>query len=75
MEVTRSTFIDEYMKTLVQMFPWATDKDKLEGFISSCISTLDGANTWNHDGPAVHQSWTAIGMKSKPTLKALRALK
>jgi hypothetical protein len=72
--MTKTDFLREYRKQLLAMFPWAQDTGKLGRFMLSVHDTLNGANTWNHDGEAVTQAYKQIGGKGKPSLKALRGL-
>lgn len=72
--MNKQKFLTEYRAQLKATWPWAADEAKLDRFMASCEATLNGANTWNHDGDTVKATWRAIGGKGKPTLKALRAL-
>lgn len=72
--LTKIAFLEAYKARLVSRYGWAHDAINLNNFVISCIATLDGANTWNHTGPAVTDAYRAIGGKGKATLKVLRAL-
>jgi hypothetical protein len=72
--MTRAAFLNSYGFQLMARYEWARNADKLSRFLESCAATLNGASSWNHDGPAVMAAWRTIGGKGKPTLKALRAL-
>ena len=71
---TRSSFLQAYRRELASRYAWATDSDKLARFMRSVDETLDGSNSWNHDGAAVTAAWKLIGGKGQPSLKALRGL-
>lgn len=71
--MTKTAFMQAYA-SYVGLYPWAQDADRLRGFLASCRATLNGANTWNHDGEACRAAWRAIGGKGMPTLKGLRAM-
>lgn len=72
--MTKQEFLNAYKADLVKRYTWASDTAKLDKFMASCVATLNGALSWNHDGEAVTAAWRAIGGKGKPSLKALRAL-
>jgi hypothetical protein len=72
--MTQAAFLNSYGFQLMARHEWARNADKLSRFLDSCAATLHGANTWNHDSPAVTAAWRTIGGKGKPSLKALRAL-
>lgn len=71
--MTKTQFMQAYA-SFVALYPWAKDPQRLHAFLASCLATLRGANSWNHDGEACTAAWRSIGGKGKPTLKALRAL-
>ena len=71
--MTKTQFLAAY-ETALRSCPWTADGAKLDRFMSSVRATLDGANTWNHDGDCCTAAWRAIGGKGKPTLRGLRAL-
>ena len=72
--MTRNAFLAAYADELRSRYPWARDPLRLHKFVVGVRVTLNGANTWDHDGPAVTAAWRAIGGKGRATLKALRAL-
>jgi hypothetical protein len=72
--MNRNEFLTKYRAELLARYPWASDTTKLDRFMTSVVSTLNGENTWNYDGDAVTAAWRAIGGKGKPTKKALRGL-
>ena len=72
--MTQTAFLSAYGFQLMAQYEWARNADKLSRFLESCAETLNGASTWNHDGPAVTAAWRTIGGKGKPSLKALRGL-
>lgn len=72
--MTKQDFLTAYETELKARYPWAADEAKLSRFLSSAKGTLNGLNTWNHEGEAVTAAWKSIGGKGKPTKTALRAL-
>ena len=71
---TQLDFLTAYCKQLVNTYPWARDDAKLIPFLAAVSATLDGDDTWIHDGAATQAAWRDIGGKGKVTLAALRAL-
>ena len=72
--MTRTAFVWAYAERLVAQYPWAQEPDRLARFLDGVQCTLQGASTWNHDGPVVLAAWRAIGGKGRPSLKGLRGL-
>lgn len=71
----KEQFIDIYRVLLQKEYPWAADKDRLDKFMISVKTTLyTQNNTWNIDSSVVRAAWRGIGMRGKPTYKALKAL-
>ncbi len=72
---TKQAFLDAYQRELLARYEWARDGAKLGRFMSAVEKTLTtSVNKWNNDGDAVTAAWRSIGMKGKPTYKALRSL-
>ena len=74
MTMTKEAFLRAYKEALVLRYAWPSDQAKLDRFMASVEATLNGANTWAHEGDAVTAAWRAVGGKGNPTKKALRAL-
>jgi len=72
--MTQANFLAQYRAELVSRYDWANSPERLERFLSSVAITLNGGNTWNHDGEAVTAAWKAIGGKGKPSKIALQSL-
>lgn len=72
--MTKAAFTEHYRSQLLARYEWARDAEKLERFMSSVTATLNGANSWNHDGEAVTAAWRGIGGKGKPSKIALQSL-
>ena len=72
--MTQTAFITSYRLELISRYDWASNPERLAKFMKSVSDTLNGANSWNHDGEAVTAAWRTIGGKGKPSKKALQAL-
>lgn len=75
-EMTKERFVLAYKAELLARYDWArNNNERLLRFLDNVRATLDGKNSWNHQGPAVTAAWHRIGGGSVPTLKALRGLR
>lgn len=53
---------------------WARDADRLDKAMESAAQTLNGRRTCVIESESWITAWKEIGMKGKPTYKALHAL-
>ena len=73
--MSKSQFLIKYRQKLSDTYFWAKDKVKLDNFMKSVSTTLEGTDSlWDFHGDAVVAAWKEMGGKGKPTLKALRNL-
>lgn len=73
--MTKSKFLENYKSELIKRYPWASDSNKLDKFISSVELTLNGASSWDCNGEAVESAWKSLNVgKGKVSLKKLREL-
>ena len=74
--ITREAFLVEYRKRLIAGFQgWTSVPGKLERFMDAVRETLEGPRSpWSFDGPVTVDTWRALGLPGRPSLKALRAL-
>lgn len=72
--VTRTQFSTALRQCLKEDFPWAADDTKLNNFMASVQTTLEGRKTVIIDGKSFQRAWRSCGLKGKPTYKGLHAL-
>lgn len=70
---TKTQFKNAYRQELVSRYAWATG-EKLERFMASVETTLNGGNTWTRSGEAYEAALVACGLPKRITLKALHAM-
>jgi hypothetical protein len=72
---TKAAFKRELRARLLATYEWAKDSAKLDRFMAGVDETINtDKNKVSLDSPMCMQAWRAIGMKGKPTYKAVRAL-
>lgn len=72
--VTKNVLIDAYRNRLVMTYDWAADKQKLKQFVDRFSLTAYGQRLTLLDSPVLQQVWADLGLKGKPTYRALHAL-
>lgn len=73
--ITKKVLCAALEEKLVEMYPWAQDKQKLDNFMGSFRRTIAGKSSFcTVDGDALKAAWKDLGGKGKITYKALRAL-
>lgn len=70
---TKQQFLSILRRELSK-YEWAKDTERLEQAMGYAAQTLNGSKTCRIDGESWKTAWKEIGMKGKPTYKALHAL-
>lgn len=72
---TKAEFLAAYRAALLDDYAWARSEDGLSRFMAAVEKTLAGPGAyWTHGTPMVAKVWRSLGLKGRPTLKALREL-
>jgi len=72
---TKAEFLAAYQAALMDGYWWARDPERRARFMASVKATLAGPGaSWIHGTPTVAAVWRSLGLKGRPTLKALREL-
>ena len=73
--MTKTAFIEAYRAALLALYPWAQDPVRLDRFMASVRTTLDGGNSFSRNGEAFEAACRAIGIAPwKVTLKFLHSM-